>query len=390
MGCDCSFIIPANNQQGSTGKRPGGNNKQQGYVAALKDDMAKKNAEIDCLKKKIAEMGGPLGQLKDEVAMIAAELEKIQKEEALRVAMSQDDTPAIFKQPKTSRRKFAPQEEHVFVPKSEIPSGRDIHLATLDFANRPFLLKWITWFNLFQCILLILSFLVTSYYIISYVSYLCIAEEGLLETTRVFTNLSVLSLFIIIYYLKFSSDIFYFFWRFKNVKKISLVAIKQKHMKYESEQPAFDYSTPSRLNHGFVCQLAIKWEFCDRLSGKQVFYSYRGEYAKLPLKLSEVPYRRVIGHFFIKDFFSFDSKLKSIFIHEGLLSDALNRKTLIYKSPDTALAVERGLRLLQEDPAYCELYPRLLETGCSVYRDTALAATIIISGDVYSANSVHF
>jgi hypothetical protein len=81
--------------------------------------------------------------------------------------------------------------------------------------------------------------------------------------------------------------------------------------------------------------------------------------------------------------------LKECRLDAGLISSALNRKTLLATRADPALAVEAALRLMQANPHYQEDANYVVENGESMYRDMALVCGSIVCRSIYHDNQ-HF
>lgn len=76
-------------------------------------------------------------------------------------------------------------------------------------------------------------------------------------------------------------------------------------------------------------------------------------------------------------------QLKTVQLNQGMLSLALNRKTLMRGRANPAVATEAMVRLMESSPLYQEDYQRLLQTGRSTYRDMELVCGAIVRQDVY-------
>lgn len=74
-------------------------------------------------------------------------------------------------------------------------------------------------------------------------------------------------------------------------------------------------------------------------------------------------------------------KFRSLRLHEGLLSIALNRRTLKQSKAAQKVSFERAVRLMEAENRFCEDYDRLFDTGESVYRHMEQVLASIISND---------
>jgi len=81
-------------------------------------------------------------------------------------------------------------------------------------------------------------------------------------------------------------------------------------------------------------------------------------------------------------------KLKKVVLSEGLISTALNRKTMIGARINPAENLSTMLRLLSANPHYAE-NPNYIRKGRSIYRDMALVCGAVVTRDVYHDNQ-HF
>jgi len=81
--------------------------------------------------------------------------------------------------------------------------------------------------------------------------------------------------------------------------------------------------------------------------------------------------------------------LKRVSLNDGLMSTALNRKTLLASRDHPEVAIDTMTRLISANPHYQEDYLKLYDDGQSIYRDMSLVAGAIVSRDVYHSNE-HF
>lgn len=72
---------------------------------------------------------------------------------------------------------------------------------------------------------------------------------------------------------------------------------------------------------------------------------------------------------------------RTLRLHEGLLSIALNRRTLKQSKAAQKVSFERAVRLMEAESRFCEDYDRLFETGESIYRHMEQVVASIISND---------
>lgn len=80
---------------------------------------------------------------------------------------------------------------------------------------------------------------------------------------------------------------------------------------------------------------------------------------------------------------------KNILLSPEMIPIMINRRTLMAKRDDPALALEAAVRLASSCPNYQEDYNALLTDGRSMYRDMALVMGAIVCKDVYH-NNLHF
>jgi len=78
--------------------------------------------------------------------------------------------------------------------------------------------------------------------------------------------------------------------------------------------------------------------------------------------------------------------LKHVWLNVGLLSTALNRKTLLAARSKPAVAIDTMIRMISANPHYQEDLSNLIETGGSIYRDMSLICGAIVSRDPYTIN----
>lgn len=159
-----------------------------------------------------------------------------------------------------------------------------------------------------------------------------------------------------------------------NLKSLKLVAVRMGPYCYDPAdvRPEFDRAQRKQKSSLARHHLLVELRTADGYR----YYKDWGNREDVPLRFWKESDRIPEGG---------GRTLKKVMLNIGLLSTALNRKTLLGRRDDPATSLDACIRLMQANPHYQEQQEWLM-SGSSMYRDMALVAGPIVTRTLYSSN----